>query len=120
MSLGERRTPAIACAAKGYVMRYLLLSFFAVAAVSLAAPRAGAETLLKEDFEDDRLKERGFFDINWGKRTKLSIVGEDEVKSFSGKACLKINYTKGSAGGWMHHRLKGVPEFYCRYYRYFP
>jgi len=103
-------------------MRHALLLCFAITTVILAAPRARAEVLLEEDFEDGKLKERGFFDINWGgkERKHIRIVGEEEVKPFSGKASLRIGYPKGSCGGWMHHKLKGVPELHCRYYRYFP
>ena len=108
---------------KGLTMRHSLLLFFAITTVILAAPWARAEILLEEGFEDSKLKERGFFDINKGNQegNKLAVVGEDETKPFSGKGCLRIGYPrKGSTGGWMHHKLKGVPEFYCRYYRYFP
>ena len=100
-------------------MKRLVLA--SAALVCLAGSVARGEILLEEDFEDDKLPERGFKDINWGKgKSKLSVVGEPDVKPLSGKGCLKINYPKGSAGGWMYHKLAGVDEFYCRYYRYFP
>jgi hypothetical protein len=81
-----------------------------------------AEVLVREDFEDGRLAERGWYDIaRWGPQESLSIAAAPEVKPISGKACLKIRYAKGDTGGWMHVRLpKEVSEVYCRYYRLFP
>ncbi len=93
--------------------------------IVLATMLAGAargEVLVQEDFEDDNLKARGWFDIaKWGEEKSLSIVGEPEVKAKTGKRCLKIRYAEGDTGGWMHIRLKKeVPEVYVRYYRLFP
>ncbi len=94
----------------------------AVVVLSLLANVALAEVLVQEDFEDDRLAGRGWYDIaKWGEDRSLSIAGEPEVKPAAGKGCLKIRYTEGDTGGWMHVGLpKQVPEVYCRYYRMFP
>jgi hypothetical protein len=88
----------------------------------MLASAAAAEVLVREDFEDDRLQERGWYDVaKWGPERSLSIAGEPEVKARTGKRCLKIRYAKGDTGGWMHVRFpKQVPEVYCRYYRLFP
>ena len=90
--------------------------------LALLAGASAGETLVQEDFEDGRLKARGWYDIaKWGADRSLSIAGEPEVKANTGAKCLKIRYAKGDTGGWMHVRFKNaVREVYCRYYRLFP
>jgi len=89
---------------------------------ALLAGVSAGEILFQEDFEDEQLRARGWYDIaRWGKDRSLSIAGEPEVKAKTGRGCLKIRYAKGSTGGWMHIRFKKqVREVYCRYYRLFP
>ena len=95
-----------------------------VAAFALALSRwARAEVLLQEDFEDANFTARGYDDIkskDQAAHVLLSIAGPPEVQPRAGQHCLKISYPKGSTGGWLHARFKNVPEFYCRYYRFFP
>jgi len=94
----------------------------AVLVLSFTA-RARPEILFQEDFEDEALADRGFYDIrglSGQSKGLLSVVGEPEVRPRTGKGCLRIHYPKGSTGGWASIRFKGVPEFYCRYYRLFP
>ncbi|MGB2822626.1 MAG: PKD domain-containing protein, partial [Phycisphaerae bacterium] len=87
----------------------------------LLAQQAAGEVLFREDFEDEQLGARGWYDIaKWGPDRSLSIAGEPEVKARTGNKCLKIRYAKGDTGGWMHARFRKVREVYCRYYRLFP
>ena len=94
----------------------------AIIFVTLLASAAQGEILVREDFEDGHLKDRGWFDLaKWGEEKSLSIAGEPEVKPKTGTRCLKIRYAEGDTGGWMHTRLKReTPEVYVRYYRLFP
>ncbi|GEM_PF-2764024 len=92
-----------------------------LASLILVACPAWGEVLLQEDFEDVNLPQRGWWDISqWGADKGLYIAGEPEVTPRTGKGCLRIRYTKGNTGGWAAHKLRGVKEFYCRYYRFFP
>ena len=91
------------------------------AVIALPATPVRAQVLLQEDFEDGNLEARGWTDIaKWGADKSLSIAGAPEVAAKTGQKCLKIRYAPGDTGGWMHHAVKGVKEFYCRYYRLFP
>ena len=95
----------------------------AIGAVFAAlAGAAAGEVLVREDFEDEQLPQRGWYDIaKWGREKSLSIAGEPEVKARTGTRCLRIRYAKGDTGGWMHVNFPtNVPEVYCRYYRLFP
>jgi len=83
----------------------------------------GAQVLLQEDFEDANFPARGFDDIkdkDQAGHVLLSIAGPPEVQPKTGTHCLKISYPLGSTGGWLHTNFRNVPEFYCRYYRFFP
>ena len=95
---------------------------FTILIITALVDVASAEVLVQEDFEDERLAERGWYDIaKWGLQKSLSIAAAPDVKAVSGKGCLKIRYAKGDTGGWMHVRFpKEVTEVYCRYYRLFP
>jgi len=95
---------------------------YAILTAALLTDVALAEVLVQEDFENDRLAERGWYDIaKWGPQKSLSIATAPDIKPISGNGCLKIRYAKGDTGGWMHVRLpKAVSEVYCRYYRLFP
>jgi len=68
-----------------------------------------------EDFEDDDLKARGWYDLNgWGKR--LVVTDEDKA---TGAKCLKLVYPSGSTGPWFRapHFPHGHRTLYVRYYR---
>ena len=91
---------------------------FSIFACSISA---FAEVLVSEDFENEDLRARGWYDIaKWGQDESLSIAGAPEIRANTGQRCLRIRYAKGGTGGWMHARLKEVPEVYVRYYRLFP
>jgi len=99
-------------------VRYTMI----IALIAMLASSVSGQILVQEDFEDDDLEARGWSSIaKWGKDKSLSIAGEPEVKARTGKQCLKIRYTEGDTGGWMHFLpKKQVPEIYIRYYRLFP
>lgn len=83
-----------------------------------------AETIFQEDFETGDLKARGWIDLKdkaADGTVILGVVGAEEVKPVSGQGCLRIGYTVGSTGPWMHVQFpKEVREVYCRFYRLFP
>ncbi len=70
--------------------------------------------VLAEGFEDDRLPERGFYDLkDWGKNLKIT-----EEEHADGTHSLEVFYPKGSTGPWLRApRLKGYETLYVRYYR---
>jgi len=71
--------------------------------------------VFREDFEDDRLTERGWYDLaGWGE--KLVITGEDKA---TGAKCIKIVYPKGGTGPWFRapHFKHGYETMHVRYYR---
>ena len=104
---------------KHHINRFTAMA--AATVVALLAAVGSGDVLVREDFEDGELSRRGWSDIaRWGSDQSLSIAGAPEVKANSGERCLKIRYTKGSTGGWMHTRFKEAPEVYVRYYRLFP
>ncbi|MHC4403487.1 MAG: PKD domain-containing protein [Planctomycetota bacterium] len=90
----------------------------------LAASAAGGEILLDQNFERADLRAGGWQDLKeytQDKQRLLSVVFDDGVKPASGRGMLRLDYPKGSTGGWMKHPLKRhVDEVYCRYYRCFP
>lgn len=71
--------------------------------------------IFHEDFEDDRLKERGWYDLaGWGK--SLTVSDDDQA---TGRRSLKLFYPKGKTGPWCRapHFDKGYDTVYVRYYR---
>lgn len=71
--------------------------------------------LFAEDFEDDQIKARGWYDTNgWPKR--LLVTDEDQA---TGSRSLKLVYPKGSTGPWLRapHFKQGQDTVHVRYYR---
>jgi len=76
---------------------------------------ADPNVVFAEDFEDEGLRDRGWYDLNgWGKR--LVITDEDQA---TGKRCIKLIYPKGSTGPWFRapHFDHGYETLHVRYYR---
>lgn len=88
------------------------------------ASSAKGEVLLDQDFEQGDLRASGWRDAKEytsDGHKLLSVVFDDGVKPVSGAGMLRLDYPKGSTGGWMRCPLKRrVDEVYCRYYRCFP
>ena len=80
--------------------------------VGIAKSRA---VIFAEDFEDENMPARGWYDLHaWKKH--LLITDEDKA---TGSKCLKIIYAKGSSGPWFRapHFKHGYETLYVRYYR---
>lgn len=76
---------------------------------------ADPAVVLAEDFEDDGLRERGWYDLNgWGKR--LIVSDED---SATGERSLQLIYPEGHTGPWLRapHFDRGYETLHVRYYR---
>lgn len=72
-----------------------------------------ANILFQEDFEDENLSSRGWYDIvRWG--TEQFISTKEPI---SGNASLEVRYPTGSTGPWMRHQFPGQDQIYSRYYR---
>jgi len=73
------------------------------------------DVIFYEDFEDDQLRARGWYDLHgWGK----ALVVTDEQKA-TGKKSIKIVYEKGGTGPWFRapHFKHGIETMHVRYYR---
>lgn len=72
-----------------------------------------AQILIQEDFEDDNLASRGWYDVVlWGIEQFISTT-----ERVSGNASLEVRYQAGSTGPWMRHQFAGQDRIYSRYYR---
>ena len=71
--------------------------------------------LFYEDFEDDQLKQRGWYDLAGWTRT-LRVSADDQM---TGKMSLRLDYPKGQTGPWCRapHFKEGHKTVYVRYYR---
>ncbi len=71
--------------------------------------------IFHEDFEDDKLKQRGWYDLA-GWTNTLLVSDEDKA---TGDKSLKLVYPKGKTGPWCRapHFKQGHETIYVRYYR---
>ena len=73
------------------------------------------DVIFHEDFEDEDLRARGWYDLHsWKKH--LLITPEDKA---TGSKCIKIVYPKGTCGPWFRapHFKHGIETMHVRYYR---
>jgi hypothetical protein len=72
--------------------------------------------LFREDFEDDRLQDRGWYDIaHWGDQLVIS-----SAQARSGRSSLEVRYPSGSTGPWLRRQFQPHDRIYTRYYRKWP
>lgn len=71
--------------------------------------------ILAEDFEDDGLRKRGWYDIN-GEGKRILVSDDDHI---TGERSLKLIYPEGHTGPWMRapHFAQGHDTVHVRYYR---
>jgi len=101
-------------------LRSWFISLLPLSLLALPGLPAVAEIIFSDDFENSSKAEfqaRGWYDIaGWG--TSLSTT---TAQARTGTRSLRLDYTTGSTGGWMHiNSPQDEPVVYVRYYRFFP